>query len=101
MVEEIIKWVQNLCFPAQINLGFIAIASIIRFLRRKEVKYMTKKDYNISLLQGILYGVFSTWILGKLCENGYNNTAWFILLLPALLVFVVVFTIFSALGKPT
>jgi hypothetical protein len=98
MVEEIIKWVQNLCLPAQINLGLIAIASIIRFLRRKEVQSMTKKQYNISMLEGILYGIFSTWILGQLCDNGYGNTAWFILLLPAILLFAGFFMLFLAVG---
>ncbi len=37
----------------------------------------------------ILYVLFWTWVLNLMCKGGYKNVAWFFVLLPFILFFVV------------
>jgi len=37
----------------------------------------------------VLYILFWTWVLNLMCKGGYKNVAWFLVLLPFVLFFVV------------
>jgi hypothetical protein len=38
----------------------------------------------------IIYILFWTWILNLICQDGYTSIAWFLVLLPFILLFVIV-----------
>jgi hypothetical protein len=43
----------------------------------------------------ILFLVFWTWLLNFICSRGYSGVAWFILLFPYILLFMVVLLVAS------
>jgi hypothetical protein len=49
----------------------------------------------------ILYVAFWTFILNALCSYGYNQLAWFLLLLPFILFFVMILMVGTLLNKRT
>lgn len=38
----------------------------------------------------IIYILFWTWILNLMCKDGYSNIAWFLVLLPFILMFILI-----------
>lgn len=38
----------------------------------------------------VVYVLFWTWILNLMCKDGHSNIAWFLVLLPFLLLFVII-----------
>jgi len=44
--------------------------------------------YSIYIMK-VLYILFWTWVLNLMCKGGYKNVAWFLVLLPFVLFFVV------------
>ncbi len=38
----------------------------------------------------VLYILFWTWILNLICKDGYTNIAWFLVLLPFILLFIII-----------
>ena len=38
----------------------------------------------------VLYILFWTWVLNLICKDGHNEIAWFLVLLPFILLFVIV-----------
>ena len=38
----------------------------------------------------VLYILFWTWILNLICKDGYTNIAWFMVLLPFILLFIII-----------
>jgi hypothetical protein len=49
----------------------------------------------------ILYVTFWTFILNTLCSYGYNQLAWFLLLLPFILFFIMVFMVGNLMNQRT
>ena len=42
----------------------------------------------------ILYVLFWTWILNLLCKSGYESVSWFLFLLPYVIMFILIASIF-------
>jgi hypothetical protein len=38
----------------------------------------------------LIYILFWTWILNLICKDGYTNIAWFMVLLPFILLFIII-----------
>ena len=100
----------NLCTPATIYLVISAIGIIMIAFQNYgmspnmycvgNVQCPVQSSAPIFIMK-ILYVAFWTFILNALCSYGYNQLAWFLLLLPFILFFVFVFMIGSVLNKRT
>jgi hypothetical protein len=100
----------NLCTPATIYLVISAIGIIMIAFQNYgmspnmycvgNVQCPVQSSAPIFIMK-ILYVAFWTFILNALCSYGYNQLAWFLLLLPFILFFVFVFMIGSVLNKLT
>jgi hypothetical protein len=88
--------IKSLCKPAFI---YLAISTLVIFVtvfqnigsRNKYCVGTLSCDVpslmNIFMLK-ILYIVFWTWILNLLCKNGATGIAWFLMLIPFVLLFI-------------
>jgi len=41
----------------------------------------------------IIYVLFWTWVLNLICKDGHTGIAWFLLFLPFILLFIIMFTV--------
>lgn len=53
----------------------------------------------IIFIMKILYIIFWTWILNLMCKDGHSGVAWFLVLLPFILLFVVIGLMMTYLKK--
>ena len=100
----------NLCTPATIYLVLSAIGIIMIAFQNYgmspnmycvgNVQCPVQSSAPIFIMK-ILYVTFWTFILNTLCSYGYNQLAWFLLLLPFILFFIVVFMIGNLMNKRT
>jgi hypothetical protein len=100
----------NLCTPATIYLVLSAIGIILIAFQNYgmspnmycvgNVKCPVQTTAPIFIMK-ILYVAFWTFILNTLCSYGYNQVAWFLLLLPFILFFIMIFMIGTLLNKRT
>lgn len=100
----------NLCTPATIYLVLSAIGIIMIAFQNYgmssnmycvgNVQCPVQSNVPIFIMK-ILYVAFWTFVLNSLCNYGYNQLAWFLLLLPFILFFVFVFIIGSIMNKRT
>lgn len=100
----------NLCTPATIYLVLSAIGIIMIAFQNYgmspnmycvgNVRCPVQSSAPIFIMK-ILYVAFWTFILNTLCSYGYNQLAWFLLLLPFILFFVLVFMVGTFLNKRT
>ena len=100
----------NLCTPATIYLVLSAIGIIIIAFQNYgmspnmycvgNVQCPVQTTVPIFIMK-ILYVTFWTFILNTLCSYGYNQLAWFLLLLPFILFFIMVFMIGNLMNKRT
>jgi hypothetical protein len=100
----------NLCTPATIYLVLSAIGIIMIAFQNYgmspnmycvgNVRCPVQSSAPIFIMK-ILYVAFWTFILNVLCSYGYNQLAWFLLLLPFILFFVMVFMVGTFLNKRT
>ena len=100
----------NLCTPATIYLVLSAIGIILIAFQNYG---MSPNMYCVGNVQcpvqttapifimKILYVAFWTFILNALCSYGYNQLAWFLLLLPFILFFIIVLMIGNLMNKRT
>jgi hypothetical protein len=100
----------NLCTPATIYIVLSAIGIIMIAFQNYG---MSSNMYCVGNVQcpvqttvpifimKILYVAFWTFILNTLCSYGYNQLAWFLLLLPFILFFLMVFMVGTLLNKRT
>ena len=87
---------KTLCTPSMIYflvsvIGFILI--IVQNLGNSSTFCIGTHSCNvgntlIALIINAIYILFWTWILDLICKAGYTEIAWFILLLPIILFFV-------------
>jgi hypothetical protein len=92
---------RNLCGPAYTYLVISGIALIIMaFQNVGNVNMYCLGNYNCSVVNTTLiflvkavYIVFWTWVLNLICKAGATNIAWFLVLLPFILMFVFIATI--------
>ena len=100
----------NLCTPATIYLVLSAIGIIMIAFQNYgmspnmycvgNVRCPVQSNTPIFIMK-FLYVAFWTFVLNSLCNYGYNQLAWFLLLLPFILFFVFVFMVGSILNKRT
>ena len=93
-----IKGLRNLCTPAYVYLVISVIALIIMiFQNYGNVNTYCLGDYscNVSSTAMIfiikaIYILFWTWILNLMCSANATGVAWFILLLPLIIMFILI-----------
>jgi len=100
----------NLCTPATIYLVLSAIGIIMIAFQNYgmspnmycvgNIRCPVQSSAPIFIMK-ILYVAFWTFILNTLCSYGYNQLAWFLLLLPFILFFIMIFVIGTLLNKRT
>ena len=93
------KHVRSLCTPAQICF-FISMISILGMLSQNVMNstvykiglYSTQTSFkNIWFFTFKILGVlFWTFILNFMCNAGFKDVAWFFVLLPILIMFIVI-----------
>jgi len=89
---------KNLCLPAQVYLIISAIALIIIGIQNfgnSNIYCLGMYSCNTSNLSLIfilktLYVLFWTWVLNIICRGGAPGVAWFLVLLPYILFFILI-----------
>ena len=92
------KGLRNLCTPAYVYLVISTIALIIMiFQNYGNVNTYCLGDYscNVSSTAMIfiikaIYILFWTWILNLMCSANATSVAWFLLLLPLIIMFILI-----------
>lgn len=100
----------NLCTPATVYLVLSAIGIILIAFQNYgrspnmycvgNVQCAVQSTTPLFIMK-ILYVALWTFILNALCNYGYNQLAWFLLLLPFILFFIFVFMVGSLLNNRT
>lgn len=100
----------SLCTPATIYLVLSAIGIIMIAFQNYgispnmycvgNVRCPVQSSMPIFIMK-IIYVAFWTFVLNSLCDYGYNQLAWFLLLLPFIFFFIFVFMIGSMIQKRT
>lgn len=93
-----IKGLRNLCTPAYVYLVISTIALIVMIYQNYgNVDKYCLGDYTCSVSSTAMifiikavYILFWTWILNLMCNANATNVAWFLLLLPLILMFVLI-----------
>ena len=91
------KSLKELCTPAYVYfiLSVIGIvASAIQNMGNKSVYRMGMFSARVPstilvFLVKIVYILFWTWILNLICKDGHKEIAWFLVLIPFILLFVI------------
>lgn len=91
------KKISDLCTPAMVYfvISFIGIAiSIIQNLGNSTKYCLGMFTCNVPsvvlvFIMKIVYVLFWTWILNLMCKDGHSGIAWFLVILPFVLLFVI------------
>ena len=91
-----IAGLRNLCTPAYVYLVISTIALLVMsYQNMGNANIYCLGDYSCSVTNTtlifiikIVYVLFWTWILNLMCRAGASSIAWFLVLLPFLLMFV-------------
>jgi hypothetical protein len=91
------KTLKELCTPAYVYfiLSVIGIiASVIQNMGNKNIYKMGMFSARVPstmlvFLVKIIYVLFWTWILNLICKDGHKEIAWFLVLIPFILLFVI------------
>jgi len=97
---------RNLCTPSYIYLVISMIALVVMMYQNvgNIDKYClgsyTCNVYSTAMIFVIkaIYILFWTWVLNLICKSGAPGVAWFVLLLPLILMFVLISALFIS-GK--
>jgi hypothetical protein len=91
------KNLKELCTPAYVYL----VISIIGILFSIFQNFGSKHSYKLGMFVArvpstilvfvvkIIYILFWTWILNLICKDGHTGIAWFLVLIPFILLFVI------------
>jgi hypothetical protein len=85
-MEKMKAMILNMCTPAQIYLFLALFACILGLFSGMKL---------MPVLLKLLFAVIWTFILNFLCKKGFKNVAWFLVLLP----YVILFLVFLGLLK--
>ena len=91
------KTLKELCTPAYVYfvLSVIGIiASVIQNMGNKHKYKLGMFEANVPstilvFVVKIVYVLFWTWILNLICKDGHKGIAWFLVLIPFILLFVI------------
>jgi hypothetical protein len=98
----------KLCTPSQVYLvvslvllvlsyfGLSAISQQIRLNQTnnellQSLNFTYQKDSNTSYVVQVLFIALWTWLLSYLCNKGYTELSWFLVLLPWVIMFIAFF----------
>ena len=98
----------KLCIPAQIYLIVLFILMVLSYFGLNAIsQQLTLNQSNSSFLQSLnftyqkdartsyivqaVFIVLWTWVLSYLCNKGFSNLSWFLILLPWVLMFLAFF----------
>ena len=88
---------KNLCTPAYVYLVISLVAIVIMMIQNYgNVNTYCVGSYSCSVTSTVLifiikmlYVLFWTWILNLICKDGHTGVAWFLVLIPFILMFVI------------
>lgn len=91
------KKFSELCTPAMVyfTISFLGIAmAIIQNLGNSTKYCLGMFSCNVPsvvlvFIMKIVYVLFWTWILNLMCKDGHSDIAWFLVILPFVLLFVI------------
>lgn len=75
----------KLCTPAKIYFAIAVISTIIALFSGVSLMYAFWK---------LLFAFIWTFVLGWLCEKGFNSISWFLVLLPYIIILLAMFNIY-------
>ena len=92
-----VSGLRNLCTPSYVYLVISAIALVVMMYQNMgNVDKYCLGSYSCNVSSTALifvikavYILFWTWVLNLICRSGNTGVAWFVLLLPVILLFVV------------
>jgi hypothetical protein len=94
--KQTTKNIKNLCTPAFVYLA-ISMISLLIMLGQNFGNtntycignYMCSVQNTISVFViKVMYIAFWTWIINFICSSGHTNIAWFLVLLPYIILFI-------------
>jgi hypothetical protein len=102
-MDGIVNKVQSLCTPAFVFFVISVISLFIMIFDNLENTHSycfgnvscNVANTSMIFMIEIVFLVFWTWLLNFICSRGYPSVAWFILLFPYILLFVVILMIAS------
>jgi uncharacterized membrane protein len=98
MSKKIIKC-EGWCPPTVIYLVLSLLSTFISLMnchKYDEIKYNGMNKVSYTIIHLFFIGLW-TWFLYWLCSKCYNTTAWIILLLPIIIIFIMfLFILFSS-----
>jgi hypothetical protein len=91
------KKLKDLCTPAFIYFVLSMIGIIFSVIQNFGSKHTYKMGMFVANVPStilvfvvkIVYILFWTWILNLICKDGHNEIAWFLVLIPFILLFVI------------
>lgn len=92
-----VSGLRNLCTPSYVYLVISAISLVVMMYQNMgNVDKYCLGSYSCNVSSTALifvikavYILFWTWVLNLICRSGNSGVAWFVLLLPVILLFVV------------
>ena len=89
---------KQLCTPAYVYfiISVLAIAmSVVQNIVNSKKYSLGSFSCNVPscmlvFVLKIVYIIFWTWVLNLMCKDGHNEIAWFLVLLPFVLLFVII-----------
>jgi hypothetical protein len=93
---------KSLCTPAYFYLVISIIALLIMYLQNVgNIDIYCMGSYNCGVTSTffiffikIVYILFWTWLLNIICQYGYTNVSWFLVLFPFILMFLLIGVLF-------
>jgi len=92
--------IRKLCTPAYVYLVISMIAVLVMWIQNYynvDVyclgEYSCKISTYLVFIIKIVYIIFWTWILNLVCESGATYIAWFLVLFPYILFFILLSTL--------
>jgi|UniRef100_A0A6C0D856 hypothetical protein len=92
------KSIKELCTPAYIYFAISMVGIILSVIQNigddtvyKVGSYSADVPSNFLIFAvKIIYILFWTWILNLICKDGHREIAWFLVLIPFILIFVLI-----------
>ena len=86
------KEFSKLCTPAKIYFAIAVIASLFALLSGVAI---------LAIFVKLIFAFIWTYILSWLCQKGYKNLSWFLVLLPYIIILLAVLGIYRASKSQT
>lgn len=96
------KDLRSLCSPAFFYLSISVLGLLVSLIENRgntdtyNVGAYSLKVSSLIIAYGfqIVYVIFWAWVLNLICKSGHKNIAWFLVLIPYILFFVLVGSLF-------